>query len=334
MNKALVALPMLGVGMLAGVVISAQVQTVLASNAAPFRADVLDEAPGQRGPWLGLALAPMNDKVAAQFNITKQDGLVVMHVMPNSPAAAAGVQAGDVVPAIGGATVKSMADMRTALKDAKVGTPVAFALVRKGAAANISVTPADPPAAPNAGGPRGKGGPGHGGGHGGPGGLGMPFMDDLQGVPRDQVFDHMIGGQFTYKDKDGKTVTTSAVFGKVTTASDNSVTITRNDNAQTATFSIDANTKLRGKGSDLKAGNKVVVSTKNGSTTAAAIANSQGGPRPGGQNKPGGQGGATNPNRMQEFRTFMQDRMQGMGAFHGAPQAMPFPGWGAPTIAQ
>ena len=327
MNKALVALPLLGVGMLAGVVISAQVQTALASNAAPSRAAVLDEAPGQRGPWLGLALAPMSDKVAAQFNITKQDGLVVMHVMPNSPAAAAGVQPGDVVTAIGGATVKSMADLRTALKDAKVGTPVAFALVRKGAATNISVTPADPPAAPNAGGPRGKGGHGHGG-------LGMPFMDDLQGVPRDQIFDHMIGGQFTYKDKDGKTVTTSAVFGKVTTASDNSVTITRNDNGQTATFGIDANTKLRGKGSDLKAGNQVVVTTKNGSTTAAAIANPGAGPKPGGQNKPGAQGGSNSPTRTQEFRGLMQDRMHGMGAFPGAPQGMPFPGWGAPTTAQ
>ncbi len=325
MNKALVALPLLGVGMLAGVAISTQVQAALASNAAPDHAEVLEEAPGPRGPWLGLALVPMNDQVAAHFNITKQDGLVVMRVLPNSPGAAAGVKEGDVVTTIGGTTVKSMQDLRTALKDAKVGTPIALGLVRQGQATNASVTPADPPAAPNAGGHRGRGGPGHGGG---PGGFGLPFMGDLQGVPRDQIFDHLMGGQFNYKDKDGKSVSTASVFGKVKTASDASVTITRNDNGQDAIFAIDTNTKLRGKGSDLKAGDKVVVTTKNGSSTAAAIANPGAGP------KASKQGSANNSTRTQEFRPFMQEWMQGMAPFPSTAQGMPFPGWGAPTVAQ
>ncbi|MSQ09956.1 MAG: PDZ domain-containing protein, partial [Dehalococcoidia bacterium] len=61
--------------------------------------------PGQQRGWLGVALSPITDELAAKLGITKQDGLAVGTVMADSPAAKAGVQAKDVIKSINGAAV-------------------------------------------------------------------------------------------------------------------------------------------------------------------------------------------------------------------------------------
>lgn len=324
MKKAMAAVSLIAVGIVAGGVVTAQVQTALASAVPATHQAVEDVAPGPRGV-LGLALAPMSDEIAARFNITKQDGLVVVRVMPNSPAATAGVKEGDVLTTINGAAIKTMADLRTATSTFQVGTPVNLVLVRQGQTVNLAVTPTDAPA-------QVKPGRGHGPRVGGPGtGFGLPFRGDLKDVPRDQVFDHMLSGQFNYKDKNGATVTAGVVFGKVKTATDTSVTITRNDNNQDATFQINADTKLRGKGSDLKAGDKVVVTTKNSTTTAAGIMNLSALPKRGKPGQNPSQGNSGNPSRTQDFRTEIMERFQkGEGVFGGMP-ALPFR-WGERTV--
>jgi serine protease Do len=65
-------------------------------------------------PRLGLSVAPAND-VAGAGN----KGLVVTSVDPDGPAAEHGVQSGDVILDVGGRTVSTGAELRSALSDAK-----------------------------------------------------------------------------------------------------------------------------------------------------------------------------------------------------------------------
>ncbi|GEM_PF-2815533 len=285
-----------------------------------------DVAPAGHG-WLGMALAPITDAVATKLGIQKQDGLAVVNVAPDGPAAKAGVQKADVVKSINGATVTDLKTAMAKLKDVKPGDTVQFAIVTGTTTKTISVTAAaapqrSKPGQPPANGRRGPGGPGHG--PGGPGGgVGMapfaaPFgmLPELQGIAPQDMFDHMMGGSFKFKDKNNNDLTITMTDGKVVSATDTSVVVKPNGGGANLTYGITADTKLRGKGSGLKADTRVVVITKNAATDALAIMN------PGQRSGP--QGGAK-PNsgngRTSAFEGFGGDFggfMQG-----GGPGAMP-----------
>lgn len=240
------------------------VQTDLAkarpAQAGPAKEDPTPTAtPGPARPWLGLALAPLNDRTAARLNITKRDGVVVLRVAPESPAAAAGVLAKDVITAINGTAVTTLPEVRKQLEQVKPGDTVQLSIYRGDQPITVSVKAGTPPAPF----PRGAG-PRH---HFGP----RLRIPELQGIPRDQIFDHLLGGQLTVKDKDGKEVTIYRTPGKVVSASATSLTIIPNGKSQSVTYQITANTKTRGSIADLKADDKVVVVSRNSSTEANAV---------------------------------------------------------------
>lgn len=220
--------------------------------------------PGQQRGWLGIAISPITDELAAKLGIAKQDGLAVVNVMPDSPAAKAGVQAKDVIKSINGAVVTDTKAAMAALHSAKPGDTVSLGISRNGATQTIAVTAS---AAPARKGPAtGRMAPHLGAGFGM-----FPNLPELQGIPPAELFDHMVSGAFKLKDKDNKDLTINVLAGKVTSASDTSVTVTPNGGGSSQTFAIAADTKMPGKGSDLKPDAKVVVITKNTSNTAIAI---------------------------------------------------------------
>jgi serine protease Do len=65
-------------------------------------------------PRLGLALAPASEVAGAG-----EKGVAVVGVDPNGPAAARGVQTGDVILDIGGKSVAKASDVRGALQEAR-----------------------------------------------------------------------------------------------------------------------------------------------------------------------------------------------------------------------
>jgi serine protease Do len=67
-------------------------------------------------PHLGLSVAPAGDVAGAGSK-----GVVVTAVDPDGPAAEHGLQSGDVILDVGGKSVSSVADLRSALADAKSG---------------------------------------------------------------------------------------------------------------------------------------------------------------------------------------------------------------------
>ena len=93
-------------------------------------------------PWLGMATAPVPDSVAASLNTPA--ALFVQAVAPAGPAAAAGIQPGDVVTSLNGQPATPFAVARL-LVTAAVGDQVAVEYIRGGRRASTTLTLAEQP---------------------------------------------------------------------------------------------------------------------------------------------------------------------------------------------
>lgn len=69
----------------------------------------------------------------------------IAHVAPGSPAAAAGLRAGDRLEAVAGRPVRTSLDWEVALIDARVGQPLDIRVVANGDARTVRITPVDLP---------------------------------------------------------------------------------------------------------------------------------------------------------------------------------------------
>lgn len=69
---------------------------------------------------LGLSLAPVTPELRREFGLGPADqGAVVVGVAPNSPAARAGLQPGDVITRVGPTPVTGPSDVAKALEEAR-----------------------------------------------------------------------------------------------------------------------------------------------------------------------------------------------------------------------
>jgi S1-C subfamily serine protease len=97
----------------------------------------LPGAPGARRR-LGVTLTPLGDQLAAYFGA--KEGVLVSAVDADSPAAQAGVRAGDVITAVAGRVVRSPAEVTAALRDASAGTAVEIRLLREKKELTVTAT--------------------------------------------------------------------------------------------------------------------------------------------------------------------------------------------------
>ncbi|MCS6801738.1 MAG: PDZ domain-containing protein [Chloroflexota bacterium] len=177
--------------------------------------------------WLGVVLNESNNQVT------------VRSVVPDSPAARAGIQANDRIVSINGQNVTTIAQVQNILNPLQPNAQVQIVLNRNNATQTVTVTLGTVPA-------RGARG----------GGLfGLPFGPRIN-LP----FDNFRGGSFAYVDEQGRTQTIVTTMGRVTSvdAANNRVTIEKNGGGS-QTFRVDANTRLRGTLAELQTGTQVVV---------------------------------------------------------------------------
>lgn len=80
--------------------------------------------------WLGVSLLDVTPELRAWLGAPRETGVLVSEVAPDSPAAKAGLRAGDVILALDGKEADSASDLRRGLRDKKGGDPARLEVVR------------------------------------------------------------------------------------------------------------------------------------------------------------------------------------------------------------
>jgi S1-C subfamily serine protease len=99
--------------------------------------------------FLGVQPATLTPDIAQQLGMPVSAGVIVEQVAPNSPAARAGIRAGDVLVQFGDRQLQTAEDLLLALRQAKVGDRVQITYLDKGGKRHtVTVTLAQAPSPP------------------------------------------------------------------------------------------------------------------------------------------------------------------------------------------
>lgn len=90
-------------------------------------------------PRLGVQIHELSEDLAPYFKVEKNSGVLISQVMEDSPAAAAGLKAGDVVVKINDEKISDPEDIFDALENYEAGDRVVVEYIRKGAPGKMEV---------------------------------------------------------------------------------------------------------------------------------------------------------------------------------------------------
>jgi membrane-associated protease RseP (regulator of RpoE activity) len=113
-------------------------------QAPPTADDVHVTVTASRGR-LGVAVIEIGEELRTHFGAPADRGVLVDRVRPDSPAARAGLQVGDVVVDIDGDAARSATDMLDAMSDRKKGEQVSLDVIRDGKHMQLTATLDDNP---------------------------------------------------------------------------------------------------------------------------------------------------------------------------------------------
>jgi len=91
-------------------------------------------------PWLGVIGLDVSRELAGRFNLAVDSGILVMRIIPESPAERAGLQSGDVVATIEDKQVNSMEDLQKQIRARRAGDSVSLVVVRGSEEGRVRVT--------------------------------------------------------------------------------------------------------------------------------------------------------------------------------------------------
>ncbi|MBE9033852.1 HhoA/HhoB/HtrA family serine endopeptidase [aff. Roholtiella sp. LEGE 12411] len=100
-------------------------------------------------PYLGIQMVGLtpqlkqniNSDPNMSLNVDEDQGVLVVRVMPNSPAAKAGVRAGDVIQTLNGQSVTDASGVQKAVENSQIGRDLRLELRRNGQSLNLAVQP-------------------------------------------------------------------------------------------------------------------------------------------------------------------------------------------------
>lgn len=110
------------------------------SNLAKQVIDDLRKYGRTRRGWLGVRIQSVTDEIAESLGLSKAVGALVAKVEPDSPAAAAGIKAGDVVLEFDGRDVTEMRRLPVMVAETEIGTPTKVVVWRNGKKQTLRVT--------------------------------------------------------------------------------------------------------------------------------------------------------------------------------------------------
>jgi serine protease Do len=105
--------------------------------AKPVYKQIVAKGAVTRG-WLGVAIADLTPDKAKQLDINEAKGVLVPEVMVGSPAAKAGVQAGDIIVEMDGKTVDKAGELQRQIALKEPGKSVELVIIRDGSRKTIT----------------------------------------------------------------------------------------------------------------------------------------------------------------------------------------------------
>ena len=95
--------------------------------------------------WLGISIQPLDPALAETFGLQSVAGAIVTRVLPGSPAAAAGLQRGDVLLSFAGKAVRGVGELQLLVANAPIGKGVPVEILRNGKrlALTVIISPRD-----------------------------------------------------------------------------------------------------------------------------------------------------------------------------------------------
>lgn len=100
-------------------------------------------------PYLGIQMVDLtpalrkeiNDSSELKLKINRDEGVLIVRVMENSPAAKAGMQQGDIIQKVEGQSVKAAADVQAKVETSKIGNNLKLEILRNGQPQQIQIKP-------------------------------------------------------------------------------------------------------------------------------------------------------------------------------------------------
>lgn len=106
-------------------------------------------------PYIGVSMVSINETTRRQlsqnpeFNFVEGEGVLIVQVMPNSPAAKAGLRSGDIIQGVEGEKIKDSAQVQKIVASRKVGSDLVLNLKRDNKPVEVAITlgilPTNPP---------------------------------------------------------------------------------------------------------------------------------------------------------------------------------------------
>ncbi len=102
-------------------------------------------------PYIGIRMITLTPEEAQQFNqdpnspfiIPEVNGVLVMQVIPNSPAAAAGLRRADVITEINGKGINSAEQLQQMVEESQINQPLKIKVLRGNQTQQLSIRPGD-----------------------------------------------------------------------------------------------------------------------------------------------------------------------------------------------
>lgn len=97
------------------------------------------------GGRMGVGIQSVGDQLGEYFGLDGRNGVLVTSVEEDSPAAAAGLKAGDIILSVGGKSIDGSGDVARAIREAEQG-PIAVGILRDRKERNVTVELPEAPA--------------------------------------------------------------------------------------------------------------------------------------------------------------------------------------------
>ncbi len=110
------------------------------AQVAKATADQITKTGGVHHGYLGIGMNDVTPENAHFFNLSDANGAIVAQVTPNSPAAHAGLQNGDVIQQLNGKKLINGSDLQLAIAGTTPGTKVQLEILRNGHSQNVDLT--------------------------------------------------------------------------------------------------------------------------------------------------------------------------------------------------